>query len=207
MAGQTPETATNKARNASWAVRAAGWFVMAGVAVAFIGLAPSCSRVEGAGYQGLSRGAMEKFQVTADQRRMTPPTQLADAAGKPVTLADYRGQVVVANLWATWCAPCVEEMPTLAALSTAYKDRGVVVIPVSVDRDAGQSAKRLAELSGGALPFIHDAEFKFVYDVKAQGFPTTIIYDREGVEVGRLAGAADWASPEAKAIIDAALGE
>jgi thiol-disulfide isomerase/thioredoxin len=113
---------------------------------------------------------------------------------------------MVLNLWATWCAPCVEEMPTLGALQRRYGAR-VNVIPISVDGE-GQREKaqaELARLSDNSLPFLIDITRGVLFDVGAPGMPVTIIYDREGREVARLAGGADWAGDEAIALIDAVL--
>jgi thiol-disulfide isomerase/thioredoxin len=135
-----------------------------------------------------------------------PMRPLRNAAGAETNLGAFPGEVMVLNLWATWCAPCVEEMPTLAALQRRYEGR-INVIPISVDGE-GQRAKaqaQLAQLSEGSLPFLIDITRGVLFDVGAPGMPVTIIYDRDGREVARLAGGADWASEDAIALIDAVL--
>jgi thiol-disulfide isomerase/thioredoxin len=118
------------------------------------------------------------------------------------------GEPLVVNIWATWCAPCVEEMPTLAALQQRFEGR-VRVVTVSVDGEANldRAQSQLAELGGGALPFYVDITRGVLWDVDARGLPVTIIYDRQGSEVARLAGGADWSSDEAAALIEAVLSE
>lgn len=117
-------------------------------------------------------------------------------------------QVVVMNIWATWCAPCVLEMPTLAALQKSYAGKPVKVVTVSVDQ-ADDLAKAQAFIAKHApLDFYIDRERKisFVLTPPAPGMPTTVIYGPDGMERARLAGEADWTSAEAKAVIDAVLG-
>ena len=144
--------------------------------------------------------------VAMDAPPPMPTRSLRDASNAETTLAAYQGEVIVLNLWATWCAPCVEEMPTLGAVQRRFGDR-LRVVTVSVDAE-GQRARaqeQLAELSGGSLPFLLDITRGILFDVQAPGMPVTIIYDREGQELARLAGGADWDSPEAVAMLEAAV--
>jgi thiol-disulfide isomerase/thioredoxin len=137
-----------------------------------------------------------------------PMRALRDAAGNETTLAAYRGQVVVLNLWATWCAPCVEEMPSLTQMQRNFEGR-IRVIPVSVDSE-GERAKaisELARLSSGLLPFLQDMTRGVLFDAQAAGMPVTIIYNAQGQEVARLAGGANWGSEDATRLIEAVLAE
>lgn len=136
-----------------------------------------------------------------------PTRPLRNAAGGVATLAGaYDNEVLVVNLWATWCAPCVEELPTLAALQRRFAGRGVEVVTISVDSegDRAKAERELTRLSGGALPFWIDISRGVLFDVEAPGMPITIIYVG-GEERARLAGGADWSSEEAAALIEAAL--
>jgi thiol-disulfide isomerase/thioredoxin len=139
----------------------------------------------------------------------TPPPDLAftDQAGKSVKIADFKGKVVVMNIWATWCAPCKVEMPTLAKLQAAYAGKGVEVMPVSIDEadKAQQAALFIAQ--NAPLKFYLDGAMKLPFKLNppALGTPTTVIYGKDGLEVARVTGDADWSSPEAKALIDKAL--
>ena len=148
---------------------------------------------------------MNKLAVMSDPPPLTTRT-LRDASGGETNLAAFTGEVLVVNLWATWCAPCMEEMPTLGALQRRYQGR-LRVVPVSVDGEAdrAKAQRELARLSGGSLPFLIDISRGVLFDLQASGMPVTIIYDREGRELARLAGGADWASAEATALFDAVL--
>jgi thiol-disulfide isomerase/thioredoxin len=129
--------------------------------------------------------------------------------GTQARLADFHGQVVVVNLWATWCAPCLAEMPTLAALARAHGDRDdLLVLPISVDV-AAQRDKAQAFIAGHPpLPFYNDPTFQLPFEFGAKGgMPQTILLDRQGRVRGALTGGADWSGPEARALIDALLAE
>lgn len=129
-----------------------------------------------------------------------PKVTFKDAGGKMVTIADFRGRPVLVNLWATWCAPCVAEMPTLDALA-ARSGAKLMVLPIS--QDLGGAAQ--------VTPFWAKRGFKsikpYVDDQGAFGLalganlPTTILYDREGRELWRVSGGDDWASPAAAKLI------
>ncbi len=127
--------------------------------------------------------------------------------GKPHTFAEQKGKVVVYNIWAEWCAPCVEEMPTLAALQTAFAGKDVVVAPVAAGYpNARESANKLfTKLTSGVLPFYYDENYNVNADAKSGAFPTTIIYGKDGKEVVRLEYPAKWDSPEAVALVQAIL--
>jgi thiol-disulfide isomerase/thioredoxin len=136
-----------------------------------------------------------------------PDVPFVDGAGKPVRFSDFKGRVVVLNLWATWCAPCVKEMPTLAALQQSFKDRPVTVVALSTDSN-GQVDKAKAFIAAHPpLGFYHDANLAVTSAIqpRVQGFPTTLVYDEEGRLRGSVQGDADWSSPEAKAVISALL--
>ena len=117
-----------------------GWLKWAIVGVALFGVAAvlyiivqaSSKPQQEGGLKSVARGEMKKLEVPLEATA-APVHAFHDGAGQPVQVADFKGKVLVLNLWATWCAPCVAEMPTLAKLAAAYAGRPVAVVPVSVD--------------------------------------------------------------------------
>jgi thiol-disulfide isomerase/thioredoxin len=187
-----------------WMIGAIGAILGCGLLYGVFQALPNLN--SGTDLSSLKVGTMAALEFRADP----PPQPVAsfnDAQGQPITLAAFRGKVTLVNLWATWCAPCVVEMPTLAKLQTQVANDDFVVVAVSVDRDdtKAEAQTRLAELSDGKLAFFHDSKMAIVFPMKARGFPTTVLYDRNGKELARLAGEADWSSPQAQALIEAAL--
>lgn len=128
-----------------------------------------------------------------------PTAAFKDAAGKATTLAAFKGKPVLLNLWATWCAPCVAELPTLDAL--AKREAGkLVVLTVSQDLEAPKAADFWAKRSLSSLALHTDTEVKLSTAYQAT-LPTTVLYDSAGKEVLRVTGGMDWAGPEAAALI------
>lgn len=157
---------------------------------------------------GFKAGSLADLDIPVAPRP-APAQGFTDADGKPVTLADFKGQVVVVNLWASWCAPCKTEMPTLARLQAAYQTQPVKVLAISVDRDSDLNLARAEIAANPPLALYRDPGYRlaFALEPRAQGFPTTILYDRAGRERARLSGDADWSSPEARGLIEALIKE
>lgn len=162
----------------------------------------------GGSLESLKKGEMAKLVIPAEPA-VTPATTFYDEAGAPVRLADFRGQVVVLNLWATWCPPCVAEMPTLAKLQAEYAGHPVRVIALSVDRGDDIAKAKLFLAQHRPLAFYNDPKLKLAFDLTppAPGMPTTLIFGKDGVERARLSGGADWSGPDAKAIVDKVLAD
>lgn len=129
--------------------------------------------------------------------------------GADARLADFRGKVVVVNVWAMWCLPCRTEMPTLARLAEAYEGRDLVVLPINVDNDGDKiaDAKSFIDVHE-PLPLYSDPKFQLPFELPGKGkMPQTVLLDRQGRIRAHFSGEADWASPEARALIDALLAE
>ena len=132
--------------------------------------------------------------IAAAPPRAVPSFGFQDGDGHPRTLADYAGRPVVLNLWATWCAPCVAELPALAALAA---DPAIVVLPLSTDRGGAAAVRRFLAAHAIDLPILADPTGESARVLGARGLPTTLVIDRQGRERARLEGAFDWASPDA----------
>ncbi len=133
-----------------------------------------------------------------------PDAQFQDPAGEPVSFADFRGKPLLVNLWATWCAPCIAEMPTLDAL--AAREPRLQVLALSQDLDGRQKVDAFFEQRKLAkLEAYLDTEMSMMSELKVQTLPTTILYDTRGREVWRMTGIQDWSGPRARALIAEAL--
>ena len=132
--------------------------------------------------------------------RTDPPTIPAaagfqDGDGIPRTLGDYAGRGLVVNLWATWCVPCVVEMPELQALARKVAGDGILVLPLSSDRGGAEVVRRFYAANRiDALPVLLDPRGEAARAWGSRGLPTTLVIDRQGRERGRVEGAIDWAS-------------
>ncbi len=151
-------------------------------------------------------GAVAGF-VPTEGRPPAPEISFSDAAGNSLSLEDFRGRTVLVNLWATWCAPCVEEMPALDRLDASIDDIPFEVVAISLDRGGAATVEPfLAEIGVEGLALYFDESGRTLGAVAARGLPTSILVDPQGREVGRLEGAAEWDRPEARALIEAASG-
>ena len=134
-----------------------------------------------------------------------PEVTLLDAADAPQSLSDYRGKWVVLNFWATWCAPCRKEMPSLDRLQSAMP--GIAVLPVATGRNAVAGIQKFYESAGiTGLPILRDPKSELARGANVLALPVTLILNPEGKEVARLIGDAEWDSDSAKAILTALSG-
>ena len=189
-----------------WAIRGAALIGVA--AVLYVIASASIKPKSDADLRQFARGELAKL-VVPPTPGVSPVAGFTGADGEAMTLADFKGQIVVVNLWASWCAPCKLEMPTLAGLQAAYQTQPVRVVAISVDRDADLNLAKADIARNAPLKLYRDPGYKFAFGLKppAQGFPTTIIFDKQGRERARLSGGADWNGKEARGLIEALLKE
>lgn len=129
-----------------------------------------------------------------------------DGSGAAASLKDFRGKTVLLNLWATWCAPCREEMPSLERLQAQLGSDRFEVVALAVDRTGLEAARKFLDGIGvKSLKLYADPTTRAGSALKAIGMPTTILIDPEGREIGRLPGPAAWDSEAAKALVADAL--
>jgi thiol-disulfide isomerase/thioredoxin len=132
-----------------------------------------------------------------DVPRELPEVRFAGGSGKPVSLADFRGKLVLLNLWATWCGPCREEMPTLDRLQAALGGADFEVVALSIDRAGmGVVDAFYAEIGVKSLARYIDGSGKAAQQLNTVGLPTTLLLDREGREIARHVGPAEWDTNE-----------
>ena len=135
-----------------------------------------------------------------------PNLEFRDAEGRTVHLSDFRGKLVLLNLWATWCVPCREEMPTLDRLEGALGSDRFQVVALSVDMNGHDLVKSfLDEVKATHIALYNDPLGRANFMMKGYGLPTTVLIGPEGRELGRLVGPAVWDGPEARSLIEAAL--
>ncbi|RUX27865.1 TlpA family protein disulfide reductase [Mesorhizobium sp. M7A.F.Ca.US.011.01.1.1] len=138
----------------------------------------------------------QNFTVQATPQPL-PEIQFQDGDGQPKTLADFSGKVVLLNIWATWCAPCRQEMPTLDRLQAKLGGPDFEVVALSMDRGGLDKVKKFfAEIGVERLALNIDTSGKAMFALGAPGLPMTLLIDSQGKEIGRLIGPAEWDSPD-----------
>lgn len=146
-------------------------------------------------------GDMQKFALV-DKPAAPPAFNLTDADGNATTLASYSGKLLLVNLWATWCGPCVKEMPTLDALQQEMGSARFTVLPISLDRGGRRQVEAFFAKNGIThLPMVFDPTGSSMAALTVRGLPTTLLIDGKGREIGRLEGDANWSHPATKALI------
>lgn len=144
---------------------------------------------------------------TLDVPKPVPALRFADAAGRPLSLTNFRGKAVLLNLWATWCVPCREEMPALDRLQAQLGGSYFEVLALSIDRKGLPAVKAFYDQLGlKSLAIYVDDTASAARDVGAPGIPTTLLIDADGHELGRALGAKPWDAPEVAAEIEHRLG-
>jgi thiol-disulfide isomerase/thioredoxin len=159
------------------------------------------------GFRQFATGTLAAFLVKPE-RKLLADLAFEDGSGQPLKLSNWKGRVALVNLWATWCAPCRKEMPALAALQKQLGSKDFEVVAISVDRKGVEASSAfLKETGADGLKLYVEPTAVILNDLQALGLPATVLVDREGKEIGRILGPAEWNSPEAQALIKAALAE
>ena len=158
-----------------------------------------------AGIEALKAGEMRKLVVHAEPVTIEQ-VAFTDEAGTERTLAESDGKVRLVNFWATWCAPCRVEKPSLDALQREMGGADFEVIAIATGRNDPAGIKRFNEEVGvTALATNYDPRSAVARAMNVPGLPVTVVLDREGREIARLMGGADWESESARAIVAALI--
>jgi thiol-disulfide isomerase/thioredoxin len=152
------------------------------------------------------QGAMEPFRPAAPPKAAAE-ISFTDASGRKLTLADFKGKVVLLNFWATWCVPCVEEMPSLDKLQAKLGGGRFTIVAISVDRQGLDLVRPfLAKTQIQNLDTYLDPPGASMRAFGVRGLPTTMVIDPDGREAGRIEGMARWDTPQAEALIRHYIG-
>ena len=172
------------------------WLVVAGVIMLLGAGAIAATRVLRA-----ELGAVAVGSAAPNFRAVT-----IDSVPRIRTLADYAGQVVLLNVWATWCAPCRVEMPSMEALHRDFASKGLRVVAVSIDQIAGPPQIRdYARELGLTFEILHDSAQSIVRSYQVNGYPQSFVIGRDGTIRRRWIGPEDWNSPSNRALMTALL--
>lgn len=193
---------------AGLALAIAAWFWLGNASVA-----KECPVQQGAAaaIAEAAKGELAALNGTGEGRGYASMA-FKDAAGTPMSIADFKGKALLVNFWASWCVPCREEMPALDALATKYNSDDFMVLPINLDIGEGGNAKAQTFLDEGKfanLPLYADNTFaafeRLKQEAVAIGLPATLLLDESGCELAVLQGPAEWNTPDGEAVIEALL--
>ena len=157
--------------------------------------------------EALREGDMRKLQIHS-AARPAPDTVFLHADGSELRLSDYQGKVVVLNFWATWCAPCRKEMPELSAVQQTLGGADLIVLTVATGPNPPAKIAEFFETIGVSNLQAHrDPRQNLARAMNVLGLPVTAILDRDGAEIARLLGDANWHSDSALAILRAVIAQ
>jgi thiol-disulfide isomerase/thioredoxin len=133
---------------------------------------------------------------------VAPPLRFTDVQGQQLTLGDYRGHTLVVNLWATWCGPCIAELPTFAALVPQLRPSGVLILPISIDLNGAAAVRPYFARHGiNDLPILLNQDGSNLQVLNSNGIPVSVVINPLGQMVARLDGAANWNTPDTIAFL------
>lgn len=137
-----------------------------------------------------------------------PDYAFKDATGKTLTLEQFKGKPILVNLWATWCAPCIKELPQLDRIAGTYAKNGLQIVPISQDTMEAEKVTAFFKDKGFAqLRTWLDPDNNFGFGFGGAALPTSVLYSSEGKEIARIIGAPDWEGAEMRALLEEAVNE
>lgn len=154
----------------------------------------------------LTQGTMSKFRF-ADAAKPLPEVTWRGEDGATHSSAEWRGSFILLNVWASWCAPCREEMPSLQRLSNSVRGEGPKVVLLSIDKSPAAAQDFLEQIGVKDLTSLRDPDLAISKQLDVRGAPTTLLIDPNGRELGRIEGAARWDSVEALLLLKAVVAK
>ena len=136
----------------------------------------------------------QPLKTVSSESKVAPDFTLMNMQGEPVSLSQYRGKVVILNLWATWCPPCREEMPSMEGLYQKYKDQGLVILAVSADENGKKAVSQFLQRTPYSFPILLDSDSVVQNAYGVFRFPESFIIDRNGIVVKKIIGGHNWMS-------------
>ncbi len=152
----------------------------------------------------LMLGGIARAQVPVQPGVMSQ-LEFKDELGQPYRLSQYLGQPILLHLWATWCAPCVREIPLLVKLQADYAPYGLVLLPISQDFSAQDVANFYQRNGILNLPLLLDRDSQIFKSLGTRGLPISILIDRNGFEIRRFSGNTNWNSPQVRGMLNMLL--
>lgn len=187
------------------------WGAVGAAALVYFMIAASVQPRNGDAPSALDHDRALLVGEMADFEYAFPPRGSPDIAfeheGESVRLSDFRGKVILVNFWATWCTPCLKELPSLDGLEAQLGGRKFEVVAIAADPRGPEVAREfLDRLNIANLKLYADPRLIFASSIGgANILPVSILYDAKGNEIGRLVGEADWTSPEAVRLVESAI--
>lgn len=191
------------------------WIALAALALGLVGAgvywsarpdATPAAAVDTSALEALREGQMRKLTFSPLPAPV-PDTGFVDQTGAPLTLADFRGKHVLVNFWATWCAPCRKEMPSLDRLQEGFDRDRFEVLTIATGRNPPEAIARFFdEIGVSGLPQHRDPNGPLARAMGVAGLPISVLIDPEGREIARLIGDAEWDTDSARAIVAALVG-
>ena len=178
------------------------WAIAAALALLIAALDPGTAAENGSDMP--DRTKLGEF-VPSSQPSPAPAVSLVDSSGQTIELADLRGKPVIVNLWATWCEPCLREMPSLERLQSRLGER-IAVLAVSEDRGGDKAVEPfVAKLALKSVKIYIDPKSDVGHAFAVRGLPTSVLIDRDGMVLGCVEGAAEWDSPKILGLLEPLL--
>jgi cytochrome c biogenesis protein CcmG/thiol:disulfide interchange protein DsbE len=141
------------------------------------------------------KGSRSRFIRPLQEGKPAPNFTFPDLEGRKVSLSDFRGKVVLVNIWATWCPPCRDEMPSMQKLYERFKGEHFEIVAVSINTDGREAVARFMQQMNLTFPALLDPKEKIRSLYGITGVPESFIVDREGILVNKVIGPMDWSSP------------